>query len=133
MTEVTSSYIPGVCNINTAETNQRRKAGYVGLGLFVVLLVVMLALPIDTAYRLVLILPAMISAIGFLQARNHFCVGYANAGMQNADEDSTDPLTIALAEAVTKDKKRARQMYLQALIIAIVAGGVTLLIPSFNY
>jgi len=52
-----------------------------------------------------------VSAIGFLQAKNKFCVGYAAAGLQNADEGSNDATKVLDTSAHTKDKQRTRKMY----------------------
>lgn len=131
-TNTSNTYIPGVCNINTAEIARRRKAGYLGSAIFIVVLVLLLISPFSRWFRLILILPGILAAIGFLQARNKFCVGFAAAGLQRADEDADDPVAIALQEAVAKDKRRARQLNQQAIGFGIVAGLLTLLIPVFN-
>ena len=126
------AYIPGVCNINTAEIAQRRKIGYIGTAIFVVLLIAMVALGLNRYIRIALLLPGILAASGFLQARNHFCVGYAGAGQQNASEGSTSASDILDAEAKAADKKRARTMNLQSVGIGVAAAAITLLIPVFN-
>lgn len=127
MNQIISNYVPGVCNINPAEIKQRRNAGHFGLALFVVLLIVLVALDINRWARLVLIVPAIIAAIGYLQAKNKFCVGYGGAGLQHADED--DAALQVAADAAAIDKKRAKSMNLQAILIGTAAGLATLLIP----
>ena len=126
------AYVPGVCNINTAEIAQRRKVGYVGATIFVVLLAVLVALPINRWVRMLLFLPSTVAASGFLQARNHFCVGYAAAGKQNAAEGSDSALEVIEQAAKAKDKQRARQMNLQAVGIGLVIALLTIAIPVFN-
>lgn len=127
MSNTPTNYVPGVCNINPAEIEQRRNAGHLGLAIFIIVLAVMIALSLDRWLRLLLILPAILAASGYLQAKNKFCVGYGAAGLQHADLD--DAAVKVASEAVAKDKRRARQMNLQALLIGIAAGLVTLLIP----
>jgi hypothetical protein len=130
---VSDAYIPGVCNINHVEIAYRRKIGYIGLAVFIVLLAILLALPISRYTRIILFLPAFLGAEGFLQAKNKFCVGYAAAGKQNAAEGSDSALDIIEKEAIAKDKKRARQMNLQATAIGVIVTIVSLLIPVFSH
>jgi hypothetical protein len=124
----TSNYVPGVCNINPAEVKQRRAAGHLGLAIFAALLVILVALDINRWARLILFVPAVVSAIGYLQAKNKFCIGYAGAGMQHADDD--DAAVKVADEAVAKDKARAQVMNRQAVMLALAATLATLLIPS---
>jgi hypothetical protein len=130
-TPETDAYIPGVCNINTAEIANRRKIGYTGTAIFVVLLIAMLSLGLNRFIRIALVLPAILAASGFLQARNHFCVGYAGAGQQNASEGSATASDIADIEAKAIDKQRARKMNLQTIGIGLVITAIVLLLPNF--
>jgi hypothetical protein len=123
------SYVPGVCNINYEEIAQRRKAGHLGLGIFVVVFVALLFMNISRYYRIILFLPALLGAIGYLQARNHFCVGYAGSGLQNAEEGSDKATAIIEKEALAADKKKARQMNLQAIGIAFLITVIAVIIP----
>lgn len=127
MTE--TAYTPGICNINTQEIAQRRKAGYFGLAGFSLLLVVLLTTDVTRIARLLLFVPAYVAAIGFLQARARFCVGYAAAGMQRADESADHAQKVDDA-AMAQDKHRARRMNTQAFIIALAATVTALLVPS---
>ncbi len=79
--------------------------------------------------RLLLFVPAFIMAIGYLQAKNRFCVGYGAAGMQNAEAGSETATHIEDQVAVAQDKKRARQMNLHAAGLAVVAVALALLFP----
>lgn len=71
MEAMSGAYQPGVCNINTAEIAKRRRIGRAGLAAFAVLLIALLLLSISRYYRIILVLPAMLCASGYLQARNH--------------------------------------------------------------
>lgn len=129
MTEINSAYVPGVCNINRAEIVQRRKLGHIGLAVFVVILAVLLLTDLDRLYRIVLALPAILAASGYLQARNHFCVGYAGAGQQNAEEGSTEARDITDQAARARDKSKARKMNLQSVGIGVLATLVAIALP----
>jgi hypothetical protein len=128
MAAANHAYIPGVCNINHAEIRKRRSAGYLGLSVFVVVLFVCLFFINIRWARIVLVAPAFLCAIGFLQAHGKFCVGYAAAGLQNASEDSQTATAVAKAQ-VAIDKARARRMNSQALLIAAVTTVISLALP----
>lgn len=120
-----SAYVPGVCNINTAEIASRRKAGYIGLILFIVLAAPLLLLDLPRLIRILLFLPAFVSAIGFLQAYYKFCVGYGAAGKQNATDGDKEAQDIIDAAAKDLDQKRTRKINTEA---SVIAGLVTLLV-----
>jgi hypothetical protein len=116
----TPIYVPGVCNINTEEIARRRKIGHVGAAALMILFIVLFATSLSRYVRIILLIPAFLSATGYLQARNKFCVGYASAGQQNATEGSKVASSIKDKSAIATDKKKARVMNIQALLIAVV-------------
>ncbi|MDB5184841.1 MAG: hypothetical protein JWN38_649 [Candidatus Saccharibacteria bacterium] len=128
----TDAYIPGVCNINREEIAKRRLIGHIGLAAFIIILALLLITGVDRYLRIILFIPAMLSISGYLQARNHFCVGYGGSGKQNAGEGSATASTVEDADALAKDKQRTRKMNLQTLASAIVVTLITLLLPVFN-
>lgn len=115
-----TNYVPGVCNINTKEIAYRKKAGYFGLGLTIIVAAALLTLGLNRYIRIIVIVPIFIAAIGFLQAKNKFCVAYAAAGTQNADDGSEKATAVTDNSAVNADKKRAQKMNLQALAISVL-------------
>jgi hypothetical protein len=122
----TPVYIPGICNINREEINKRRKIGFVGLAALAIVIVLLLALHTPVFFRVVAIIPAFLMAIGFLQARGKFCVGFASAGKQHTDGDVVD---VVEAEAHKHDMARARKMNLRALVIALIITAVFITLP----
>jgi hypothetical protein len=126
MSTTESSYVPGGCNINKAEIAKRRMIGHVGLVIFVIVLVALLVFDVSRWYRIILFLPGMMVASGYLQARNHFCTGYARAGKQNAVQGSTTASDISDEAAKASDKSKAKRMNLQASLIALIAMVITL-------
>jgi hypothetical protein len=129
MSTAEASYVPGVCNINREEIDKRRNIGHLGLVVFIALLVILLITSLSRYYRIVLFLPAMLSASGYLQARNHFCVGYAGAGQQNATPGSAKASEVVDEKAKSVDKNRARKMNIQTSLIAAVVTVVAILLP----
>jgi hypothetical protein len=77
------AYRPGACNIGPAEIARRQRAGVVGFAAAVVLAAALLVLGAPPPARLVVALPLAAGSIGLLQARFHFCVGFALAGLRN--------------------------------------------------
>jgi hypothetical protein len=123
----TTNYIPGVCNINPQEIRHRQMIGHVGLIITVILFILIFATNAPWYFRLAIFIPAFLSATGYLQARNKFCVGFANAKMQHADDDA-EAVAITDKSALKKDKKKAQSINLQsALIAALVVAVVTIL------
>ena len=125
----TSTYVPGVCNINREEIAYRRKAGHLGLTIAVVLLVGLIIIHGNRWFRIIEFFPVFLAAIGYLQAKYKFCVGYGAAGQQNAAEGSTKASIITDTVAVAKDKARAHRMNLQAAAIAVLITAIIVLLP----
>lgn len=127
----TNSYVPGVCNINTAEVAYRRKAMWFGIGLAVIVLVVCLVAGVAWWGRaLLLFVPTYIAAIGFLQVRNRFCVSYGASGQQNATDGNSAASKISNQSDRDADKAKSRKMNLQALLITIVVLVVAAILPT---
>jgi hypothetical protein len=129
MNTTEAAYVPGVCNINRAEIAYRRKAGHLGLALFIIILVPLVFTDVSRYYRAILFFPALLGAIGYLQARNKFCVAYAGAGQQNASEGSAKATDITDTQAVKADKRKAQRMYIQTVIISVIATALVIALP----
>ena len=111
-------YIPGVCNIGSAEVAKRRSLGVVGVVVTLLAWGTMLVLDVPAMVLAITFVMAFLAATGFLQARRHFCPGYGMHAMTNfsdtigAHENVIDP-----ADAAT-DKVASRQLTLHAVLIA---------------
>ena len=117
----TSNYIPGVCNIGNEEISKRKQFGFIGLFITVVAYSLFVYLDVSSGIRFLIFVPAVISAIGFLQARMHFCVYYGLAEMFNFDSLGKTG-KVENDEFIRKDKKRARLIIYSSVLIGIVAG-----------
>jgi hypothetical protein len=82
-------YRAGVCNIGHEEIARRRVLGWSALAVTLVLLVIRSTTGIDRWWGMLVFFPASISAAGFLQARFHFCVGFARSGVFNFSSPGT--------------------------------------------
>ena len=120
-------YTPGVCNINPKEVAYRRKFG-IGLGVAgIVGLVLALLVKAPALLGLPLFLLYWLSAISFLQAKNHFCVSYAASGQYNKSADYAD-VAQATADQHAIDKAKARTMNIQAVLIGAVSTALACLL-----
>lgn len=79
----TSPYQAGACNIGPEEIARRRRGGLTGVGLAVVLGIVLVAIGAPIWLRLLVFPPLAGGLISLEQARRHFCVGFAMAGIRN--------------------------------------------------
>lgn len=123
----TNNYVPGVCNIGKEEINKRKRAGIVGLILTILTYSLFVYFEVSKGVRFLTFIPAVISAIGFLQARMRFCAYYGLAEMFNFDslEKSNK---VDNNEFVRKDKKRARQIIYYSVLIGIGVGLIAVII-----
>ena len=121
-------YEPGVCNIGPAEIAQRRRAGHAGLIATVVLLAALMLIDVHPLARLAVIVPASISASGYLQARLKFCAGYGQLGVFNLGPLG-ERTAITDADALAADRRRARQISLTSFAVGAAVGIVAVLLP----
>ena len=123
-----TKYIAGTCNIGASEINQRRRIGLIGLGLTSVSIIIYLGLVyligLDIILGLLVFLPAELSAVGLLQARNKFCAAYGLAKQQNVTLSLGLTTKIEDISSQKKDRSKALKILFQSTIIAI---GITVL------
>ena len=121
-------YVPGVCNIGSAEVQRPRRVGHVGLAVTLIALVALVAASAPPVVRLVLVLPAAIAASGYLQAWLRFCAGFGARGVFNFGavgrlDDVDDP------DSRSRDRRRAHQIGLASLAIGVLVAIAAALIP----
>jgi hypothetical protein len=123
-----SDYQPGVCNIGPVEIRRRRMAGHVGLAATFGLLVPLVAADAPPVTRLLLLVPAAVSASGYIQARMRFCAAFGWAGMFNFG-GTDDAVSVADAEARAADRRRALRIGLASAAIGAVVAVLAVLLP----
>jgi hypothetical protein len=125
--EIVSVYKAGVCNIGPAEIKARNRVGWIGLAFYIFLLVIFIGLNLSRAWRLVLFIPAFMSAMGFVQGQSHFCVHFGMSGLFNFDALGHEQ-TVIDPELRALDRKNSWRLIRYAVIIAVivVAVGVVL-------
>lgn len=122
-----TNYVPGICNINPAEIKKRQLAGHMGLVASILFVTLALFAGLDWYVRLLIFIPAFVAATGYLQAKNKFCVGYAGAGKQHADDGSIESITSDTA--LQADKRKAQTINAQSTLVASLAAAVFAIVP----
>ncbi|MHA1966323.1 MAG: hypothetical protein ACW964_00850 [Candidatus Hodarchaeales archaeon] len=116
-------YTAGTCNIGEEEIKQRRRIGRIGLVLTLVSIVIYLGLVysigLDIMVGVLIFLPAEMSAVGLLQARNKFCAAYGLTKQQNVSSSLGLTLKIEDISNQKKDRNKALKIVFQSTIIAI--------------
>ena len=129
MTKTNSDYVPGVCNIGSREIMRRRAVGIAAL-VFAIISGYTLYMANDLARsaRWGVFFPLLVSAIGFIQARNKFCLAYGLAGTFNFGKIG-DMQRVFDAESKRSDRRKAFGILLQAAIISGVITAIFVALP----
>jgi len=118
-------YEPGVCNIGPAQQRRRLLLGVGSLLAAIVLVAGVLALDWSRLLLLLTVFPLYGTALGFLQYRARFCVGFAGIGVFDTGDGTHE---IADSAAIEADRKRAVRLNAKAVavgvVVAIVVYGV---------
>jgi hypothetical protein len=118
-------YIPGVCNIGSAEIAVRKRTGWIGLALTALLWVLFAYLHLGRSWFLLLFFPSATFAVGFIQAAMHFCAAYGLRSVFNVASEIGKTDTVLQAEFRAQDKKKARLILglsaMVGLLVALVA------------
>jgi hypothetical protein len=112
-------YIPGSCNIGPAETRQRMQAGWIGLGITVVLWVLLIVFRVNGPWRLFLFVPAALAATGFLQAAFHFCANFGMRGVFNFGDQVGRVESVTQAKYRRKDRMKAQRIIFYSAILGV--------------
>ena len=127
-TDNAGTYIPGVCNIGPAEIRRRRDLGLTGGAIAAVTLAALLATRAPTPLRALVVLPAAAGATGLLQAKLHFCSGFALNGVFNMGAaGSTDSVDDAAYRRA--DRQKAISILAGSAGIGAGVGALALLLP----
>jgi hypothetical protein len=121
-------YRPGTCNIGSAEIARRRRAGMLGIGAAVALAAVLLLVGAPAAVRWLVAAPLAVGAVGFLQARLHFCAAYGAAGVRNFGALGTTE-RVEEAAARRADRAKAAAIILASGAIGLAGALALVLLP----
>ena len=129
-TEHGDLYVAGACNIGSAEAATRRMLGISAACVTLVLGIALLALGAPPAWLLLTAVPASATAIGLLQARSRFCVGYAVAGMSNFGDSRADAVTSTDSAERAADRVRARQLTRRSMALGLLTGALFVVLAA---
>ena len=113
-----AEYVPGRCNIGPEEIARRRRAGHVGAAATLALLGVLIAIDAPPLGRLLVGIPAIGAASGYLQAVLRFCAGYGTLGVFNFGRAGR---TMAVPDPAARARDRRRSLEITALSVVIGA------------
>lgn len=127
-TAMPAAYRAGVCNIGPEEIARRRRAGHFGAAMTVALLIGLIAVGAPPLLRLVLFLPAAVSASGYLQARLKFCAGFGRLGVYNFGRLGT---TFGVGDEAARaaDRRKANQIGVASGLIGLAVALAAVLLP----
>ena len=123
-----ADYQPGVCNIGPAEIARRRRAGHIGLVAALALFAVLVAIDAPNWTRLLIAIPAIGAASGYIQARLKFCAGFGSRGIFNFGEVGPTE-RVADDEDRARDRARARQIGVASIAIGLAVGVIATVLP----
>jgi hypothetical protein len=120
---MSSEYVAGSCNIGKGEIKRRQTIALIGVFLIFFSASTILGTDQGRSVRLSIFVPAMIFAVGFIQARKKFCLAYGLAGTFNFSK-----LGSISKVQNEEDKKADRKTAINILIqSAALASAITLL------
>lgn len=129
MSETSSGYLPGVCNIGSREIMRRRAVGIAALVFALISGYTLYAADdLTKSARWGVFFPLFVSAIGFIQARSKFCLAYGLAGTFNFGKIG-DMERVFDAESKKSDRSKALVILVQSAIIAGVTTAIFVSLP----
>jgi hypothetical protein len=123
-----ADYQAGVCNIGPAEIARRRHAGHIGIVAALALLAVLVAIDAPNWTRLLIAIPAIGAASGYIQARLKFCAAFGSRGIFNFGEVGPTERVADDADRA-RDRARARQIAAASIAIGLAAGVIAAALP----
>lgn len=122
-----SEYQAGSCNIGPSEIKRRRQGALIGAILFAITSLLFVVTNASTSIRLITFIPALLFAVGMIQARRKFCVAYGFMGVFSLEKlGATKKVTVN--QDLKTDRKYAIKLLLQSVAVAIVLTALVVLI-----
>lgn len=124
------TYQAGVCNIGGAEVARRRQVAILGGVLFLALALYSIIQNFSPIASLVLLAPASVFAVGYVQSRKRFCFAYGLMGTFNFQKLGSITKVEDKA-ALAADRRMALQIVIQSLGIAFILTAMIVVVNSF--
>lgn len=127
MTDQSTDYVAGSCNIGPSEIHRRYQVAITGGVLYTILAIALIASNQSTTTRLIAFAPAMLASVGFIQARARFCFAYGLMGVFNFDK-AGDVKKVKDAAALKADRAAALKIVLKSVISASLMTALVVLL-----
>lgn len=127
MTDQSSAYVAGSCNIGPSEIHRRYQVAITGGVLYTILAIALIATNQGTTTRLVAFAPAMLASVGFIQARARFCFAYGLMGVFNFDT-AGDVKKVKDPAALKADRAAALKIISKSLLLASLMTALVVLL-----
>lgn len=125
MSIMSDVYQAGVCNIADPEVKHRKNTyGWGGAAIAFALFVILSFLDLKPFYYVILAIPVYTSVMGFLQAREKFCVWYGMNGVKNMSENVGETQEVIGQMNRVRDRAKASKLRLKGLLYTAVATGI---------
>ena len=102
------------------EIHARKKFGWMGVALTVVLWAATDFLYISPYWKLLISIPATIAAIGLIQGYTRFCAGFGLMGAFNFGDTLSKTDTVTQAEFRAKDKRKAQMIFANSILFGVL-------------
>lgn len=122
-----SDYIAGSCNIGPSEIHRRYQTAIAGGVLYAITFVILIATDQSSTVRLIAFAPAMLAAVGYIQAKNRFCFAYGLMGVFNFDK-AGDVKKVKDPAALKADRVNAGKILVKSLLLAAAMTAIVLFV-----
>ena len=125
---MSTTYIPGTCNLGKAEVRRRQIVALIGLVFSISSGAGLIATNANFTGKLSLFLPLMVFSVGFIQSRKKFCLAYGFMGTFNLGKIGDISRVQDPADRAA-DRKTALNILLQAAFLAALLTLIFAVLP----
>ncbi|NYT04847.1 MAG: hypothetical protein GKC04_00525 [Methanomicrobiales archaeon] len=123
------AYHPGVCNIGDDETRLRRNLGWAGFAAALLFAAPVIFCGLPRGVRLFVAIPVFIAALGFIQAKMHFCAYFGLRSLVNFRDAGATPEAIWEERLRALDRRQAWRIIGYAAAVTAAVTAVLWLLP----
>lgn len=126
---MTSTYMPGVCNIGRPHIRRRRAVGATGIAVAAIGLAASITLHAPRSARLVLAVPASAGIAGLVQSYLGFCASLGLRGLRAGHDSSHDPTPVLHPDDRLRDRRTALRILVGSSAAGAAAAFAATLLP----
>jgi hypothetical protein len=126
----TTHYVAGVCNIGRAEIQARKLFGWAMVAMTLVLAALLVSVPLDPVWRLLVVVPATMAAVGLWQAYAGFCAAFGLRGLYNFGPNVGQARRAPADEDRRRDRRRAGTILVASTAIGAIVALATYAFPT---